>query len=148
MAVTLPTRLEGIRAMSLHKAYKHDDPVEHSIKVKSYEYETYESKILRQLDEKNVQIHLPEEGDLFLMIKFGIGARYDLDNLVKPFQDILARRYGFKDNRITYLEVEKEVVERGQEYIEFQLGKRYIEGIFDRKEIRIFNKNNSDSDRI
>ena len=148
MAITLPIKLENIRPMSVHKSYDYNEPNQPKSRTRSYEYQTYEKKILRQLDEKNVQMILPESGELFLQVTFGTSSKFNTDNLIPPFLDVIARRFNFNASRITYLEAEKKVTDQGAEFISFQIGQRYVEGVYDRKEIRIFNKNNSDSDRI
>lgn len=45
----------------------------------------------------------------------------DWDNPIKPFQDSLAKKYGFNDKLIMKATVEKKVVKRGQEYIGFKI---------------------------
>ena len=43
----------------------------------------------------------------------------DVDNIVKPFIDILQKKYNFNDKYILRLIVEKKMVKKGFEYIEF-----------------------------
>ena len=45
----------------------------------------------------------------------------DLDNVVKPFLDILQSHYGFNDNRIYIIEMTKVKVPKTEEYIAFDL---------------------------
>lgn len=45
----------------------------------------------------------------------------DWDNPIKPTQDIIAKYYGFNDNRIARGLGDKMVVKKGQEYIDFQI---------------------------
>lgn len=45
----------------------------------------------------------------------------DIDNFIKPFQDILQKKYNFNDKMIYRMIVEKEIVEKGKEYITFEL---------------------------
>ena len=118
---TLPIRLDGIRPMSVNAAFS----VYKGKKLKTKEYRTYESKILLELTRKKIKINLPEKGPLFISLTIGVSSRFDIDNAVKPFIDILQKAYNFNDNRITHLIVEKEVVKRNEEFIEFQLGPRY-----------------------
>lgn len=42
----------------------------------------------------------------------------DIDNCVKPFTDILQKKYNFDDKLIYKLEVEKVIVQKGKEFIE------------------------------
>lgn len=43
----------------------------------------------------------------------------DIDNFVKPFLDILQKKYNFDDKLIYKLEVEKVIVPKGKEFIDF-----------------------------
>ena len=57
-----------------------------------------------------------------LIITFGLSSILsDWDNPVKPFQDILSKRYGFNDKLIHRAVVEKVKVDKGKEYIEFEI---------------------------
>lgn len=46
---------------------------------------------------------------------------FDWDNGIKAFQDILSKRYNFNDNLIYKGTVEKRIVEKGSEYIKFDI---------------------------
>lgn len=62
------------------------------------------------------------EGQMKLDIVFGFSNRgADIDNPVKPFMDCLQSKYGFNDNQIYSLDVKKEIVKKGDEFIKFQL---------------------------
>lgn len=59
---------------------------------------------------------------LELHLEWGFSSRgSDWDNPIKPFQDALAKKYGFNDNQIYRAVVEKRIVPKGQEYIKFKL---------------------------
>lgn len=45
----------------------------------------------------------------------------DLDNPLKCVQDIIAAKYGFNDKLITELNIKKEVVSKGEEFIKFEI---------------------------
>jgi len=45
----------------------------------------------------------------------------DIDNFLKPFIDCLQKKYGFNDNKIYRLIINKEIVKKGDEFIEWQL---------------------------
>ena len=63
---------------------------------------------------------IPKTGKLRLKLKFGLSSKNaDLDNPTKPILDILQKKYDFDDKRIYKMELEKEDVEKGGEYIEF-----------------------------
>jgi len=54
--------------------------------------------------------------------RFGFSSKLsDLDNPVKPLQDILCRKYGFDDRYIFKIIVEKEIVPKGEEYLDFKI---------------------------
>jgi len=61
------------------------------------------------------------QGKLTLTVVYGTSTSNDLDNLNKTFIDGLSESYGFNDNRIHKIIMEKKVVKKGEEYIEFML---------------------------
>lgn len=66
-------------------------------------------------------IHLPE-GKLFIKLEFGFSSKgSDVDNPVKPFLDILQKRFNFNDSRIYKLLSIKKIVPKGSEYIKFKI---------------------------
>lgn len=76
--------------------------------------------------EKALNLMLPKievpEGKLKLTLRFGFSSvASDWDNPIKPFQDILQKKYGFNDKNIHHAVVSKELVPKGQEFIEFEL---------------------------
>jgi Holliday junction resolvase RusA-like endonuclease len=60
--------------------------------------------------------------ELHLRIGFSNVAS-DIDNAVKPFIDILQKRYNFNDKYIFRLVIEKEIVTKGKEFIEYTIKK-------------------------
>ncbi len=53
---------------------------------------------------------------------FGLSSKLaDLDNNIKSFQDTLCERYGFNDRDIYELYAEKKIVEKGKEYVAFDI---------------------------
>ena len=120
---TLPIRIDNIRPMSVNSAYS----VYKGKKIKTKEYRTYEQKVLIELTRRKINLNLPKEGELYLFLTIGVSSRFDIDNAIKPFVDILQKKFNFNDNRIAFLQVEKEIVKRNDEFIEFMLGPRYIE---------------------
>ncbi len=86
-------------------------------KFKTPEYKAYEREVLFRL--KPMQI---PEGKLFIHYIVGYSnSQADIDNFVKPFQDILQKKYGFNDSRIYRLSIEKQIVKKGSEFIEFEI---------------------------
>ena len=80
-------------------------------------YKDYEKEILLSLKPMEVK-----SGKLSLFLRFGLSSKNaDIDNPVKPFVDCLQKRYGFNDRHIYRLEVTKEIVPKGEEFIEFEL---------------------------
>ena len=103
---------------------------------KSYQYLNYETKVLSELPE---EVHVPEEGELMVYIQFAHSNKaFDWDNGIKPFQDILQKKYNFNDRRVYFAIVEKTVVKKGEEYVYFRIKKmssldklrKYIKEIF------------------
>ncbi len=87
-------------------------------KRKTAAYRDYEIKVPKELPD----LELPERGPLGLRLRAGLSNRAaDLDNVVKPFLDILQANYGFNDNRIYFIEMTKVKVQKGEEYIAFEL---------------------------
>ncbi len=63
-----------------------------------------------------------EKGKLSVKYTFGLSSKgSDVDNCIKALQDILAEAYGFNDNQIYKMEVEKVDVLKGGEFIEFDI---------------------------
>lgn len=61
-------------------------------------------------------------GQLKITIKWGFSSHgSDIDNPCKPFIDCLQAKYGFNDNRVSVLHLEREHVKKGSEFIEFEL---------------------------
>lgn len=57
-----------------------------------------------------------------LNIVFGFSSPLaDIDNGLKPFIDILQKRYGFNDKDIIELNVKKEKTVKGKEFILFEI---------------------------
>lgn len=87
-------------------------------KRKTAAYRNYEIKVPPELPD----LDIPESGPLALSLVAGLSNRAaDLDNVIKPFVDILQSHYGFNDNRIYQLDILKVKVPKGEEYISFQL---------------------------
>jgi len=103
-----------IKAISVNKSYL-------GRKVKSKEYRVYEEELLTLLPDT---IKVAAKGSLQLLILFGhSNPNFDWDNGIKPFQDILQKKYGFNDKRIQYGVVGKVLVKKGEEFIMFRLEK-------------------------
>lgn len=99
-----------IKPLSLNSAYRG-----RRFKTKELEnYKTSLSYLLPKLKIKN--------GKLSVKYIFGVSSKgADGDNLIKCFQDTIAEKYRFNDNKIYKWDVEKIDVKKGQEYIEFEI---------------------------
>ena len=84
-------------------------------RFKTPKYKSYERLLLLELK----PLKLPKAPYL-IKYKFGFSSKLsDLDNPVKPLQDILCKKYGFDDRDIFKIIIEKEIVKKGSEYLEF-----------------------------
>ena len=62
------------------------------------------------------------ERKLKIEIVFGFSSSgSDIDNGLKPFLDCIQKKYGINDNKVYELNVKKEVVKKGNEFIEFKI---------------------------
>lgn len=62
------------------------------------------------------------EGCLQINIVFGFSSKAsDLDNGVKAFLDVLQKRYNFNDNRVYQMNLSKQIVKKGSEFIQFEI---------------------------
>ena len=100
----------NINPLSVNKAFK-------GRRFKTDEYKRYEKDVLDNLP----ALKIPK-GRLFVIINFGFSSKLkDIDNPVKLFIDILQKRYNFNDRDIFKLNVQKEIVKKGKEYIKFEI---------------------------
>ena len=101
-----------IKPLSVNEAYR-------GRRFKTKQYTEYKKAILMMLP--NVEI---PEGNLELSITWGFSSHgSDIDNPCKPFIDCLQAKYGFNDNRISVLHLEREQVKKGDEFISFSIDK-------------------------
>ena len=92
-------------------------------RFKTPAYRSYEESVLILLKPYEIP-----EGELELSLEWGFSnyGASDTDNPIKPFVDCLQKRYGFNDNRIKRMIIEKSKVKKGEEYIKFSF-KHYKE---------------------
>ena len=80
-----------------------------------------------QAYEVNLGLLLPNNfifpvGKFHLLLEFGVSSKMsDIDNPVKPFVDVLQKKYGFNDKMIYAMTIKKVDVEKGKEYICFDV---------------------------
>jgi Holliday junction resolvase RusA-like endonuclease len=100
-----------IKPLSVNGAWK-------GRRFKTKEYKQYENAVLYMLPRK---YDIPD-GNLEIRLRFGVSTKaFDWDNGIKQFGDILQKKYGFNDNRIYRGVVEKEIVKKGKEFVEFEI---------------------------
>lgn len=100
----------GIKPLSVNATWK-------GRRYKTKEYKAYERAILLSLP----KFPIPN-GKLKIYLEFGFSNKSsDWDNPIKPFQDILQKKYDFNDSRIYEAEVLKKIVPKGSEYVKFRL---------------------------
>lgn len=99
-----------IKPMSVNQAWQ-------GRRFKSPAYKAYEEELLWKLPSFDVP-----DGSLQVFYTFGVSSKLcDWDNPVKPFQDVLQKKYGFDDRRIEKAVVEKVLVPKGDEFVEFEI---------------------------
>ena len=87
-------------------------------RFKSDKYKAYEVELLYILP----KLDIPKGIKLELHINVGFSSKgSDLDNVCKPFQDILSKKYNFNDNQIYKLVMTKEIVHKQSEFISFKI---------------------------
>lgn len=86
-------------------------------RFKTQEYKKYERDLLLLLPKKTFKF------DKFsIEIEFGFSTSLaDIDNPLKPFIDILQKKYTINDRDVYSLSVSKKVVQKGSEYIKFKI---------------------------
>lgn len=88
-------------------------------RFKTDNYKYYEKEVLFKLRHLVVP-----EGNLSIKLTFGVSnSNADWDNPIKPFVDILQKKYEFNDSRIYKAHVEKIKVKKGEEYVDFEIRK-------------------------
>ncbi len=86
-------------------------------RFKTKAYKAYEQELLYILP----KITLPKD-KLEISIEVGLSSLLaDLDNIAKPFLDILQKKYLFNDNKIYRLIMHKVKVKKKNEYIAFNI---------------------------
>ena len=101
----------NIKALSVNRAWQ-------GKRFKTPAYKSYERIVHSMLP----RITIPD-GYLALTLEFGFSSKLaDFDNGIKPFIDILQKKYGFNDNKIksAVITVNNDV-KNGDEYISFSL---------------------------
>ncbi len=104
----------NIKPLSVNEAWQ-------GRKFKSPKYKLYEQELLFALPMTDINWDtLPLEVSLVIGMS---NMASDVDNVVKPFIDVLQKKYKFNDKYIFRLVVEKKLVVKGAEFIEFYIKK-------------------------
>ena len=86
-------------------------------RFKTPAYKAYERDVLLLLKPMDIP-----DGDLAIEITYGFSNRQsDVDNPTKLFIDVLQKKYGFNDSRVTQLSMSKQKVDKGFEFIDFEI---------------------------
>jgi len=86
-------------------------------RFKTPKYKMYQNNLLLMLP----KIKLPN-APYSVYYEFGFSsASSDLDNPIKPLQDILQKKYGFDDKLIYQMVAKRVKVKKGKEYIKFKI---------------------------
>ena len=86
-------------------------------RFKTDKYKGYEKEMLLRLP----KIDIPKP-PFKVYYEFGFSsANSDLDNPIKPLQDILQKRYGFNDKDILEMTAKRVKVTKGNEYLIFEI---------------------------
>jgi Holliday junction resolvase RusA-like endonuclease len=87
-------------------------------RFKTKKYKSFEKELLLQLP----SIKIDFKKQLKITVTFGFSnSLSDIDNPLKPTIDCLQKKYGFNDRNIYELNVKKEVVSKGEDFISFQI---------------------------
>ncbi len=87
-------------------------------RFKTPKYKQYERDLLLLLPPVKIDFKY----DLSVNIIFGFSsATSDIDNPVKPLLDVLQKKYGFDDKQIHELNIKKEIVKKGNEFIKLEI---------------------------
>ena len=96
----------NIKPLSVNQAWQ-------GKRYKTKDYKQYEKALLLLLKRQNIPT-----GRLKLTIEAGLSNKcQDVDNILKPFIDILQKKHHFNDREIFELVVRKQLVKRGQEFV-------------------------------
>lgn len=65
---------------------------------------------------------IPVKNPTHIDLVFGVSTlAFDFDNGIKPFVDILQKKYGFNDRYIMSATIKKVKTKKGEEFVEFDL---------------------------
>lgn len=100
----------NIKPLSINEAWQ-------GRRFKSSKYKVYEANIMLLLP----KITIPPKNWLIIYYVGYSNVQSDIDNFVKPFQDCLQKKYDINDRYIYAYIIEKHIVPKGEEYIQFEI---------------------------
>jgi len=100
----------NIKPLSVNEAWQ-------GRRFKTDKYKRYESDMLLLLPKLKI-IEPPYRVNI--IVGFSNKAS-DLDNICKPFLDILQKKYNINDKHIEILHIEKQIVSKNNEFISFEI---------------------------
>jgi Holliday junction resolvase RusA-like endonuclease len=87
-------------------------------RFKTPKYKAYELEMILRLPSLNINTNVP----LSIDMTFGFSnSLCDVDNPVKPVLDILQKKYMINDKNIVALNLSKEIVKKGNEFIKIKI---------------------------
>lgn len=99
-----------IKGLSVNECFK-------GRRFKTDSYKTYEYSCMFMLPKMVMPL-----GELKISLEFGVSnSGSDIDNFLKPFLDILQKKYGINDNQIWELNAKKTKCKKGDEFIRFHI---------------------------
>ena len=100
-----------IKPLSINKAFQWR-------KFKTKDYIRFENEIFYLLP----SIKIPD-WSLYIEIDFWFSKDTDIDNCIKPFFDIMQKKYSFNDSRIVKMLITKHKTNKWNEFINFRIDK-------------------------
>lgn len=101
----------NIKPLSINQAWQ-------GRRYKTPKYKSFQKEMLLTLPKLKKSF----KGDLSVSIKYGFSSKLsDIDNPCKIVLDCLCKKYNFDDRQIFKLYQEKEIVKKGDEYIEINI---------------------------
>jgi Holliday junction resolvase RusA-like endonuclease len=100
----------NIKPLSVNQAWQ-------GKRFKTKKYLNYESSMFKLLPKLNI---IGPSYRLNILVGFS-NKTSDLDNILKPFLDILQKKYGINDKDFKILHIEKEIVAKNNDFISFEI---------------------------
>lgn len=91
-------------------------------RFKTKEYKQYEKDLLLILPKQKIS-----DAPFKITIEFGFSSKLaDIDNPLKPFLDILQKKYNINDREVYELNVKKSITTKGSEYIKYSIESTHV----------------------